>query len=121
MALGSLITKFLSAEQLTALALWALRLLEENLDTEKKARLEKYRADLKQWEHDSQMMLATVAAKEAELRQLTLQGAVLEQSIATRNTKIQASKETIRSIDEEPIKTDMGRPVDGFHDDLRRR
>jgi hypothetical protein len=120
MALGSLITKFLSAEQLRAIALWALHLVEENLDTDLKARLETYRQDRAKWDQETLSVLADNAAKEERLRQLTLQGAALEQSIAMRTAKIQQSKEEVRRIDEAPSKVDDLSSSDVFHTDLRR-
>lgn len=120
MALGGLLTKFLSPERLRAIALWALRLLEENLDTDLKQRLESYRADRAQWEEQATSLLAANAAKEAELKTLTLQGAALEQTIAARAAKIQTSKEELRRIDEEPSKVDDLSSDDVFHSDLRR-
>jgi chromosome segregation ATPase len=121
MAIGGLIAKFLSAEQLRAIALWALRLLEENLDTDLKARLESYTRDRAALESQTKTNLEEIATRQARLNQLVIQRSAVEQRVASNEAAIKQSKEEVKRIDEEPSKVDSTGPVDGFHDDLRHR
>jgi predicted lipid-binding transport protein (Tim44 family) len=121
MALSGLIVKFVSPKNLRAFALWALRLLEENLDTDLKARLESYRADRSAFDAITGTVLADNAAREERLKQLAIQRSGAEQTVASGEANIRNSKEEVRRIDEEPSKVDTAGPVDGFHDDLRHR
>lgn len=114
-------SKFLSKENLRVFALWALQLLEEELDTEAKPRLEKYRKDRASLEAQTQTVLGEIATREARIKQLAAQSDALDRSIAARQRKIQDSKEEIRRIDEEPIKADTLTDNDALHADIRGR
>jgi len=108
-------------ERLRGFALWALRLLEENLDTDLKARLEKYRQDRASLEQQATTVLAEIGQREAHVRQLTLQRSALEQSIVSKEASIQQLKQEVERIDEEPSKVDSLSTSDVLHADLRRR
>jgi len=114
-------TKFLSKENLRVFALWALQLLEEQLDTEAKPRLEKYRRDRAALEAQTQIALSEIASREARLKQLAFQRSALEQTIAQRERDIQASKEEIRRIDEESSQAVILSDDDALHTDLSGR
>lgn len=101
-----LASKFLSKENLRVFALWALQLLEEQLDTEAKPRLEKYRQDRAALEAQTQIVLGEIATRSARLKFLEVQRSGAEQRLASSEAQLRQLKEEVRKID--TAKTNTG-------------
>jgi chromosome segregation ATPase len=118
--LVSLATRFLSKEQLRKFALWALDSLEEQLDPEAKARLEKYRLDRAQLEADTQRGLAEIEALRKSQTEVALQREAEQQRLARNEASLKQLQQEVKQIDEQPNKVDTLSPDDVLRGDLRR-
>lgn len=118
--LTSLATRFLSKETLRKFALWALDSLEEQLDPEAKARLEKYRLDRAQIEADTQRGLAEIEALRKSQTEVALQREAEQQRLARNEASLKQLQQEVKQIDEQPSKVDTLSSDDVLRGDLHR-
>lgn len=117
---ASFASKFISKETLRKFALWALDLLQEQLDTEAKPRLEQYRKDRAALDSQTQTVLGEIATRETRLNFLLIQRSGMEQRIASNDAQLQQLKREVIEINGEPNKVDTLIDNDVLHADVRR-
>jgi len=120
MSLAGLASRFISKETLRRFALWALQLLEEQLDTEAKPRLEKYRKDRAALEAQTQTVFGEIATREAQLKFLLVQRSAAEQRLAKNEEQLKQLKQEVIHNDDQTNEVDSLSDDDVLHADVRR-
>ena len=86
---------------LRTVILYVLRFLEENLDTDLKARLEAYRKQRATLEADTRIILTEISQRETRLTQVKQERSSLEKIIEINLEQIETLKREVVQIDSE--------------------